>query len=113
MDQLNAALGVLVELIKSTKDFVGDQAPRVAQEVEWAIFLGIVLFCLLAALKACIKVMKEDSDFVPPFVFTIIGLVIVAPLFVCCLDNAVKAKVAPRVVILDYLEGKLKSCNNK
>lgn len=44
MDKVNQALGILLEMVKSTKDFVGDQAPRVAQEIVSYAFWDAMLW---------------------------------------------------------------------
>jgi len=121
MDKINEALVILVELLKSTKDFVGDQAPKIAQEIINYTFynnlIWSVLFSLLFITFTIISFIsykrfnseKAETDinykeyYQITFIFSPIFSILFLILLVINLNDLLQCKVAPRMVILDYI----------
>lgn len=118
-DQLNEHLVSLMDYIGSiAKDadaFARAQLPDVAREiVAWELWSS-VFFCFtsVAILALCIWVFRKalramddapDGREIPMFMFsTIVGLISIIAILVNG-HAAVKAAVAPRLVILDYVK---------
>jgi hypothetical protein len=119
MDKLNEALSVLVDLLKSTKDFVGDQAPKVAQEIVAmtymeaivdSIFLVVLIGVCVFFIRKINAYCRRENEFEPYFASVILSIVSLFTLcgLACKVETMVKCKYAPRVVILDYVSSKVK-----
>jgi hypothetical protein len=112
-------LEVLTSILNDSKEFVIDQSPLYAQEiVKWEIskaYIGITLFLLLAITLFALSrfIYKKfgrggDDIFVLPLgVGTICLFLTLAPI-----THLIKAKVAPRVVIIDSICEKLNAKSN-
>lgn len=99
----------------ASEDFIIEQAPLYAQEVvAWAFWSGVIaaaigsfvlVLCLAASLWVLWKAKSEDDEsylvmFLPIVVVVAVSLGVTAPL----VSQAVKAHVAPRVVILEHVQ---------
>lgn len=122
-EKLNSLLDWVGETTKSAQGFVLEQAPLVAQEivawelwasVVWVVFGAVGVACLATTARVCwVKAKNHEPQdnyddtvggFVVAVVFSMLGTL---GLFfgVCAVQtvDAVKAKVAPRLVIVDYV----------
>ncbi len=116
MTKLDETLQVLIDTLKTTKDFIGDQAPKVVQELLNYVFFNtiysmvidfiIVSICIYFIKKCSIKV-KEDDIFVFPLVALMIIALIFSIDFMFDVNSLIKLKIAPRIVIIDYLKSNL------
>lgn len=126
--KLTEAVGMVVDGMKKTGDFALDQAPLVAQEfIAWEIWYGALMFVgglilffvgVIGALKwfiycedqlkKCEKAKNneyhscgwQDSKMfmifaIVPIIFGIAGI--------CQIERAIKASVAPRIVIIEKM----------
>lgn len=110
---LNETLIQILEIVKSTKDFVIEQMPLVVQEfLRWEIFKGaffgggillITLTLLVIGGYKIVKKIKERPHGDYEVVLVIFLAILMLPLF-AGLDyvfKGIKAYVAPRVVIIE------------
>lgn len=114
-DRLIEYLGSLDVAVRQAGGFVVEQAPLVVQElIDWTFWgglVGAVAFSLLAAMffwvsRRCAARM-DNIDNNPTWTF---GCIVAAGLFIACLGcavvdagNMIKAKLAPRVVVLEKI----------
>jgi len=127
-DRLNDALDFLLRSMQETKDFTMEQAPLVAKEiVAWEFWGGVsnavigVLLVLTSVIviktvyRRTAQAWSGDSDDMVSAVGGVI-VMIVCILVVCGSSvqsvngttSAIKASVAPRLVVLDYVRGAIK-----
>lgn len=117
--RLNDWLDSLEKMAEKGGDFLGEQIPLLVQEsLAWefwyAIFalaallpLGIAAFALFWRTKETIKDFgDEPASFIPFFAFIATGICLAFSIGNA--HNAVKVKVAPRVVIVEQLRGMVK-----
>lgn len=119
-DRLKESLVEVIDWLKvgaeQSKDFVIEQAPMVAQEyVAWTFWEAVIglAVCLLLAPLAClafaitIRWMRDDEFGDPSgFVGAIITGMLAIGVFIGAYANAttaIKATVAPRVVIIEKI----------
>lgn len=101
--------------LNSTEAFLKEQLPDYFQQIvsyyaveNWVYFgVWILIATAFAGLAfVCVREVKKDDDYIGGVIlFTLVSLV----LFVCSLDSfssALKATIAPKVFIVDYLRGK-------
>ena len=108
-EQLTAVLEWLKTRADGTEKFILEQAPLYAQEVlAWQFTTGIAgcivvgtLCALFAALTRVIT--KDDSDGMPTILCGIVTVFCLGLSISFGLD-AVKTKIAPRVVIIEHLK---------
>ena len=118
-NQLTQFLAKALDVANKGIDTAGEQIPLVLQEiVYWKLYsnligfvLGIMLvFIFIKATRSLIanldKGVEDPLILMPRIIILIITLVPSFPLLLCGLD-ALKAFVAPRLVILEYLKGLL------
>lgn len=112
-------LGWLKETAEKGADFIETQAPLLANEiVAWhfwasvtmAVMFAVIVSLLVLVLRHCIAIIKTRKESTPEFagafIFCSIGSVAVIVLGIASLVNvyeAVRASVAPRVVIIQHL----------
>lgn len=116
----------LVEIVKSGVDFASEQVPLYLKELIayefWSSTIHAVVYALVTLL--CVKVFfhcrkrwneLKNDDGVP---YVMCGLVCVALsiLFTCNtvgrVDDAIKAAVAPRVIIVEKIQSLIKETNS-
>lgn len=125
-ERLERLLDKLEKGLDAGVDFLGDQIPPYAQEVlEWHFFVhglpSVLLFVasglfLVAAVKtgriAKGELAKSYLDRVEAWFFAFVASVCLALLCLLCSlmegVKAAKAKIAPRVVIIEHIRGELK-----
>jgi hypothetical protein len=113
-DRLLEYLGSLDGAVRQAGGFVAEQAPLVAQEWIQYEFWSNVISCvalivpglvLLTAALLFLRRQFRDLDY-PWFLGTLVGLAISIPLLCVGIDcgiHALKAKIAPRVVVLEKI----------
>jgi len=109
----------LLDFVTATKDFVLEQAPLYARElVTWQMWDGIVcgtiflLIFFVSILGFCtgIKIIKNDKHD-EGFACIMVGITVaLISIFISTKEyrSAIKAVLAPRVVIIEHLQSKLK-----
>lgn len=121
-EQLNQILTFLNDGMRSATDWTLQQAPLVAQElIHYTIVVGIiavviaavlvVIFALLYAIAMVDAWRSEKRGEIEAFVPVVVmcgGVFVLATLVTCGIASdyvgpAIKAKVAPRVFLLDYV----------
>ena len=121
-DKLDQALSFLVDTMKETKDFALDQAPIVVREiVAWQLWSNIISATATAATAAFLLLyMRKRAHEMPPttyedFPTREFGIVLswggAITLAICSLIDATaaaKALVAPRLVVLEFLQNVIK-----
>ena len=118
---INATLKWVAETADESKGFVLEQAPLYAQEVvAWAFIQGAIMACTmwvftLATLVIAYKIYKagKKADYDQSMIMFGSGLVgvVAAVLFMggaCGVKKMLKAKYAPRVLIVEHIRGVVK-----
>ena len=116
-NQLTQFLEKALDVVEKGIDTAGEQIPLILQEIiYWQISSNSILFVfgvilLFVAYKTARSInMEKDFDdpfiILPKIVLLVASGIICLPLLACSLD-AVKALVAPRLVIIEYLKGLL------
>ena len=115
--QLTQFLAKALDVAEKGINATGEQIPLILQEiVNYQTVYGvvnsvlIVLFLILGIILFFVARWGEDNDNFPVLAVGLVGSVISAFLSGVCLVNAtvlIKALVAPRLVILEYLKGLL------
>jgi heme/copper-type cytochrome/quinol oxidase subunit 2 len=110
------ALGYL----ESTEAFLKDQLPDYFQQVvtyhavEAWVYVGLGVICWIIACASFFRLRKEnakESRQQEEIIQTICGILMVLPMIIglflvtCNLPTAIKATIAPKVFIVDYLRG--------
>lgn len=116
--KLNSILDYLSSTVQSATEFTTTQAPLVAQEiVAWHFWsnLTILLFLVLGilglswvgvyALYQIIK--KDDDDWSPIMLIAFAGAIILSLFGVGTGSEIVKNRVAPRIVVLDWVANRI------
>lgn len=114
---INQAISWLHQTGGAIQDFATEQAPLYCREViAWQFFSGILYACIgavvfvagLIALRAGVRMFKADPfcpESTPPciigFCVTIAGFIMIA----VNANGALKAAIAPRLVIVKHLRG--------
>lgn len=116
-NQLSTFLSKALDIAEKGIDTAGEQIPALLQEiVYWQISSNSILFVFgiilsFVAYKTA-RSINLEKDFDDPCIILSKAILLISsgigcvPLLVCSLD-AVKALVAPRLVILEYLKGLL------
>ena len=116
MNEFKPVLSELLELVKSTKDFTLEQAPLYFQELvayEISSSCVAIMACtifLILSLSFLIndkKSMSTDSKLIINTICSIIAFTSIICLFEN-VDSVIKAKIAPRVMIIDKLKQAVK-----
>ena len=110
----------LIEYIDSTKDWVLETAPEIFQQIVtygfWkslilsALFFSIGLACVFL-IRFCYKApkdqwnMMQDRYVALSLISGVIALIFFVG-FLCNIETFIKATVAPKLYIIDYLRGK-------
>lgn len=108
----------LVEIIKSSKSFILEQAPSVIREIyAWNMWhnkilmiIGAIVVLLGVALTIC-SISMESYDAPIPLIFGIIFLTIGTVLSFCSYLDSRKMQIAPKLYLLDYLADMAKPKN--
>lgn len=121
-DRLIEYLGSLDGAVRQAGGFVAEQAPLVAQEwiryefwsnaIQCVVLLVAGLVLLTAGLLFLRRQFRDHDN--PWFLGTLVGLAIAAPLLCVgsnCGIDALKAKIAPRVVVLEKIAELAKPAN--
>jgi len=109
----------LLDWANSAGEFVADQAPIYVQElIKWKFFdasvNAVVISCLsllliliaIYLIRGCVRASKKDSDYYLILVpISICWFVVLIPtsMSIAHIKNAVKCKIAPRVVVVEEL----------
>jgi hypothetical protein len=99
----------LITLLKSTKDFVVEQAPDIARQIlAWELYTSMVwaAICVLAIVLCVFSMCNSDDEGVigGGFFVTLVSLIC----FGIQISDIIKVKVAPKIFLLDYLMGIVK-----
>jgi len=121
--KINESLSWIGETIKNSQEFIHEQAPLYAQEVlEWALWsntitaiisLLMIIIALIGLALASRRLMKgeEEGDGVMEILVIMIGAFIAITcsmtLFLS-LKSAIKSQVAPRALLIEHIQGKIK-----
>lgn len=118
-NQLSTFLAKALDIAEKGIEATGEQIPMILQEiVQWEIYSNLIGFAfgVILAFVSCKFIRKtlmyfekgEDDPMLiaPTIIIAIITGVIAFPCLACVFD-AVKAFVAPRLVIIEYLKGLL------
>lgn len=118
-NQLSTFLAKALDVAEKGIEATGEQIPMILQEiVQWKLYSNLIGFILgiviaFVFIKTCRnlianldKGVEDPFILIPRIVVLVITIVPIFPLLLCVLD-AVKALVAPRLVILEYLKGLL------
>lgn len=109
--QLAGAIGEITELIKGAKEFTMSQAPALAHEiVAWGIWsnaVEVAAWCIAMVVVGhlCAKLRASNDDDAKAMgvvlhgVVTILGITFIG----FAANNLIKALVAPRLYIINYL----------
>jgi hypothetical protein len=120
--QINEALQWLQSTGQSLVDFTGEQAPLYCQEVlNWTFYSNMITVIIgiiwiigsLFLIKPCIKAWNFEYGHGNEgiSVSTILALVIAfcfIPITIFSVVNMIKVKVAPRMVLVEHFQQKLK-----
>ena len=125
-ERLERLLDKMEKGLDAGVDFLGEQVPPYAEEILAWHFLAHTGSCVIMLLSACVlgrvafKLMRPcldelDKDWLDRSEPVIWGFIISCILTGCCLFisawdgvQAAKAKIAPRVVIIDHIKEELK-----
>jgi hypothetical protein len=125
-ERLESLLSKIEKSFDTGVDFLGEHASPYAQEVIawhfWSNAITAVAFLaasLVLGSLACFWVKRAAKELGKcildqdghPFVFAAITVALTAVLAIFCLGHAAsaaKAKIAPRVIIIDHIKGALK-----
>lgn len=123
VERLNDLMDWVGSTAKATEGFVIEQAPLVAQEIVAWEFWGCIghaslflAFAIAGTLTIRLLWRKDKDgnllvdDEAARFVPSILGGIACVAFVVAAADygiHAIKAKVAPRIVIIDYVAGKV------
>jgi hypothetical protein len=114
---INEAINWLQQTGSTIQNFASEQSPIYFREVvEWAFWysalcggLGIVLIALGIVGAFKMKSWIEKVEDQPPYLLNIFGTFVLLILGICLtcehIPNAIKAKVAPRMVLIEHLTG--------
>lgn len=116
-EKLAELLTYLLDTTKSAEGFLVEQAPMYVQELLTyslinsyvSIGISVLLFFLMASLGLLVWKKRECiEDW--PFGLVIIGIISLGPWVPIIFEtmNVIKIKTAPRVFILEHVQGKLK-----
>lgn len=117
-DKLNALLDFVKSGAEKTTDFAAEQAPLIAREIVawqlWTSLVGIafglvMLFVVCVCLAVCIRNKWKEEP--PVIICGIVGLILgigVIPVICVNTHKTIKATVAPRLVVIDYLKSEVK-----
>lgn len=111
--ELQKSLADLLAYVKKGADFAVAQAPAVAQEiVAWELWSSVVLVCTgivtLVTGFLAVRATMRNYDNVAAGVFGIIAFPVGFVMTVVNIYFAVRAIVAPRLVIIEYLTTHIK-----
>lgn len=118
-DKINELLTYLASTVQAGTDFAIEQAPAVAQEIVawsfafhlfWAIACGIVAIAGLSLMLAGIVGAWRGGSSDDCASAVLLGLVVLAVFILpACVNTAlaIKAKIAPRVVVIDWVSSRL------
>ena len=116
-NQLSQFLAKALDVANKGIDTAGEQIPLVLQEIIYwqissnTIFFAFGIIFLLVSYKIFCKIDLnkdfEDPLLIMPKIMALIVTGVFSVAFIACLFDLVKALVAPRLVILEYLKGLL------
>lgn len=117
INQVNPLIADLHEWAKQGMEFTKEQAPLVVQEfLNWSFWsdaiLAVVSFVLMVVLIYLLKrFWNSIEDELGAGLFQIFGIIISVVfccLFISCIHDLVKIKLAPRVYLIEWVADQMK-----
>jgi hypothetical protein len=102
------ALRDLYNNLAGAKDFMLSQAPDVCRQViQWEIVCGVicaaVLACALFVSWRFIKAWRDKDEWELPWIISACALTVGGPFLIMGILSAVKALIAPKLFLLEYI----------